>query len=206
MPGKKTTATKNVSSQKKSTKGGKRKVAPKKTATTSSTKPSKKVSPKKGDKTSVNKQPTKKTSEAVPKKKSEEASKKAPKKTVSSDTKQTGGTVTTATKSRTRYFKVVIDGGDPHGRFSGSKPKQAANKALTSILKTMEKDGKDTNKKIRFSIVECTRGSRHKSYNYIGERVELQEPMKVQIGNGNNAKVIEYKYNNKVMKDKPTSA
>lgn len=128
------------------------------------------------------------------------AAKKQTKKTAKkTEKKQEGGD---SENSRTRYFKVMFEGGDAHGRFSGTKPKQAANKALTSILKTREKDGKGTTGKIKFSIVECTRGSKHKQYNYVGERVQLQEPMKVKIGEGDAAKEIEYKFNNRVMKDK----
>jgi hypothetical protein len=102
----------------------------------------------------------------------------------------------------TRFFKVKTDGRAPYGRFSGTKPKQAANKALTSILKTREKDGLGVDGQICFSIVECTRGSKHKPYHYIGERVELPNPMKVPIGKGDNAKEIVYRFNNHVMKDK----
>ena len=104
--------------------------------------------------------------------------------------------------SKTRYFKVIVDEGDAHGRFSGNKPKQAANKALTSILKTREKDGNGTSGEIKFRIVECTRGSKHKQYKYVGQRQQLKEPMRVQIGEGPSAKTIEYKFNNRVMKDK----
>ncbi len=35
---------------------------------------------------------------------------------------------------RSRYFKIMFDG-LPAGRFSGSKPRQAASKALTSIIR-----------------------------------------------------------------------
>lgn len=105
--------------------------------------------------------------------------------------------------SRTRFFKVIVDGGEAHGRFSGNKPKQAANKALTSILKSKEQiDGPSPSGEIKFSIIECTRGSKHKQYNYIGQRVKLDNPMKVKIGSGVDAKEIEYKFNNRVMKDK----
>lgn len=96
-----------------------------------------------------------------------------------------------------RYFKVIIDGCDPNGRFSGTKPKQAANKALTSILKKKNLSGQ-----IHFSIIECTRGSKHKQYNYIGERIKLEKPMIVKIKDGINEKIIEYRFNNKVMKNK----
>jgi len=101
-----------------------------------------------------------------------------------------------------RYFKVKYNNKSPTGRFSGSKPKQAANKALTSILKLREGAGESTKVKIKFSIVECTRGSKHKEYSYVGERVELDKPMEVKIGKGPNAKTIKYRYNNKVFKDK----
>lgn len=168
-----------------------------KTAKKAGTKPAKKAGGKVAKKSA-----TKKT--ASSKSTSKSAKKSAPKK----DAKQTGGNTddTESENSRTRYFKVMVEGGDAHGRFSGSKPKQAANKALTSILKSREKDGKGTNGEIKFTIVECTRGSKHKSYNYVGQRVKLDDPMKVTIGAGPEAKVIEYKFNNKVMKDKTVQA
>ena len=102
--------------------------------------------------------------------------------------------------NRKRYFKLFVDGEEAHGRFCGAKPKQAANKAFTSLSKTNEQVGGAG--PYKFSIVECTRGSKHKRYNYIGERVKLNKPMKVKIGNGPNAKEIEYNYNNRIMKDK----
>lgn len=114
--------------------------------------------------------------------------------------KQTGGDG--ADKPSTRYFKAIVEGGEAHGRFSGAKPKQAANKALTSILKTKEQKGGAVNGEIKFTIIECTRGSKHKEYHYVGKREKLSTPMKVKIGSGPNAKVIEYKFNNRVMKDK----
>jgi hypothetical protein len=138
------------------------------------------------------------------------AKKSVSKKTQSAGKKQTKVAKKTTTKKTTsetknstpRYFKVVYENGQPKGRFSGTKPKQAANKALTSILKTRESDGKSTTTKIKFSIIECTRGSKHKEYNYVGERVKLDKPMEVTIGKGANAKTIKYRYNNKVFKDK----
>lgn len=171
-------ATKTVASKKVT------KTASKKATTSKSTKAAKTAKTAASKKAKPTKKATKKTTKKATKK---VAKKAAP--------KQTGGT-------NTRYFKVVIEGEDPHGRFSGTKPKQAANKALTSLLKTKEKDGKSTDGKIKFSIVECTRGSRHKTYNYVGERVELDNPMEVIIGSGANEKRIKYKFNNKVMKDK----
>ena len=115
-------------------------------------------------------------------------------KTTTRKTAQKGG------KSSSRFFKVIVDGNEAHGRFSGMKPKQAASKALSSILKSRD----DKEGKIKFSIIECTRGSKHKQYNYIGERKELKKPMKVIISKGTDKeKTITYKYNNRVMKDLP---
>lgn len=105
--------------------------------------------------------------------------------------------------SKTRFFKVAVGDEKPHGRFSGKKPKQAANKALTSILNARREAGADTAGKIKFRIEECTRNSKHKTYRYIGERAELDEPMTVKIGDENGKeKEIVYKYSNKVTKDR----
>jgi hypothetical protein len=171
--------------------------------------------PKKNKKTTA-------TSKKQPKKNAKKKStgKKKPKKTT--ETKKGGKANKKETKvenkegsetenSKRRYFKVVVNGEEAHGRFSGTKPKQAANKALTSILKSKEKVGGDsgqtaTHGQIKFSIIECTRGSKHKQYNYVGERVKLENPMLVEIGEGDDLKVIEYKFNNRVMKDKTFQA
>ena len=106
-----------------------------------------------------------------------------------------------ATGHEVRYFKIV-DGDTTKGRFSGTKPKQAANKALTSILKSKKGAGKAVTGKIKFSIQECTRRKSRKVYNYVGERIQLSEPMEVEIGKGADKKTITYKFNNRVMKDK----
>jgi len=93
----------------------------------------------------------------------------------------------------TRYFKCVCDG-ESFGRFTGGKPKQAARKAFTSLLR----QGKES--PILFSLIECTRGCKHKEYKYKGDRIELDEPMKLMIGTGADAKEITYRYNNRIMK------
>jgi len=177
------------------------------TKSKSSTKAKKTVS-KKTQKAGA-KKTTKKTTKTVVKKTQKAGAKKATKKTaatkkkVAPKKKTVSKTDSSAKKTNMpRYFKVVYENGQPKGRFSGTKPKQAANKALTSILKTRESDGKSTTTKIKFSIVECTRGSKHKEYNYVGERVKLDKPMEVTIGKGANAKTIKYRYNNRVFKDK----
>lgn len=212
MPGKKTTAVKNAKSA-KVTKTTKTSTSPTQ-ETQKAGKPTTTVK-KSAKKTTTSKTDVvaKKTSAATKStKKAAKSTTKGTKKSTRATKSKKGGasvasTAASATEgqnssSRTRYFKVIVDGQDPHGRFSGSKPKQAANKALTSILKTREKGGQGTDGQIRFSIIECTRGSKHKRYNYIGERKELNNPMKVPIGKGDNKKVIEYRFNNHVKKDK----
>lgn len=99
-------------------------------------------------------------------------------------------------RTNTRYFKIVGEDGSTHGRFSGKKPKQAANKALTSILKEKKTANKDTKGLIKFSIVECTRGSKHKTYNYEGQRKKLPSKMTVTIDD----KEIVYEFSNTVKK------
>jgi hypothetical protein len=109
-------------------------------------------------------------------------------------------TTTEGLKKKTRYFKCMYSG-VLSGRFCGNKPKQAANKALTSIVKDLKDKGLSVDNDIVFSIIECTRKSRKKEYNYSGRRIKLDTPMKVKIGGGD--KIIEYNYNNKIQKIKP---
>lgn len=102
-----------------------------------------------------------------------------------------------------RHFKLIIDG-KPCGRFSG-KPKQAASKAFSCYLKHLEKSNLSIEGKIKFSIQECTRGSKYKQYNYIGERIQLNNPITVIINSKDDnetKKVISYRYNNRVIRDK----
>ncbi len=102
-------------------------------------------------------------------------------------------------KKKTRYFKLVHDASDgPRGRYSGINPKQAANKAFSSILRNS--DDPDNLGEVSFCMVECTSDS-NKKYFYIGKRETLAVPMQITIGEGVDAKVITYKYNNKIIKD-----
>ncbi len=102
---------------------------------------------------------------------------------------------------KSRYFKLVFNG-VVSGRFSGNKPKQAANKAFTAIIKSNTKEGgaESNENKFTFKIKECTRGSKQKEYRYTGERIKLDVPMVVKIGQGADAKEIIYKFTNKVKK------
>lgn len=99
-----------------------------------------------------------------------------------------------------RYFKLVYKG-NTSGRYSGRKPKQAANKAYSSVIK---KEGlQNGGGKIQFSIKECTRGSKQKRYTYDASRVKLDTPVEVNIvGADGKEKNITYNYNNVLQKAK----
>ncbi|QKF94863.1 hypothetical protein QKU48_gp1405 [Fadolivirus algeromassiliense] len=104
-------------------------------------------------------------------------------------------------KPKTRYFKLISEDGTSHGRFSGSKPKQAANKAFTKIVQENHMNGNNIeNTEVEFGIIESTRCCKHKTYKYIGKRVKLDKPMEVVIGNGPDKKIIQYHYSNVIKK------
>jgi hypothetical protein len=104
------------------------------------------------------------------------------------------------TNGKLRYFKLFFND-EICGRYCGKKPKQAANKAFSSIIKDLKKSGNETAVEIAFSIKECTRNSKHKEYKYIGQRQVLKEPVKVEIQNNDGTiKEIVYKYHNLLSK------
>lgn len=110
----------------------------------------------------------------------------------------------TEAQSKLRYFKLFYNN-EICGRYCGKKPKQAANKAFSSIVKDMKKDGvvvtSDSQLEVPFTIKECTRNSRHKEYKYIGKRHLLKDPVKVSIENGDGSvKEIVYKFHNQLQK------
>jgi len=107
-------------------------------------------------------------------------------------------------QSKLRYFKLFYNN-EICGRYCGKKPKQAANKAFSSIVKDMKKDGvsvtPESQLEVPFTIKECTRNSKHKEYKYIGRRHLLKEPVKVSIENGDGSvKEIVYKFHNQLQK------
>lgn len=143
-----------------------------------------KASPKKktgGKGKKMVKKSAKKTSAKKPKKTTKKVTKKKVK-----DTKKKIPPIFLTLEKRTRYFKLIFNG-EPKGRFAGNKPKQAANKALTSIIKDKSKNGeKVIDVDIKFSLKECTRwnkkkckkgtnGKVDKIYNYVGKREPLSE-------------------------------
>jgi hypothetical protein len=102
-----------------------------------------------------------------------------------------------------RYFKLIFEN-DTSGRFVGAKPKQAANKAFTQLVKQKAKETNEDmlDKELRFKLIECTRGSRRKEYEYIGVREKLKEPLTVAIKGTDRDKSIVYNYINKIKKIK----
>lgn len=184
------------------------------------TKTAKKAGAKSKKVTSATKQTVKTTTKATAKggkkaaakgkKKATKGKKKAVKKTKAKTTQAAGA-------RKTRYFKLKNDEEDEtHGRYSGLKPKQAANKAFTSLLKRLiEQEAEDKTSVVgneyNFTIIECTRGRKHKEFHYTGIRKELPKPVEVKKvqkdTKGNDVeKTITYRYKNFVRKFKAQEA
>lgn len=88
-------------------------------------------------------------------------------------------------KRRSRSFKVKEDGEDKaYGRYTGESPYQAANKALSELIRKRNKDGKTTQSKIEFTLIESTKGSKHREHQYIGKRLKLKTPIEYQTKDG----------------------
>jgi hypothetical protein len=82
------------------------------------------------------------------------------------------------------------------GRFMSDSPTAAAPKAVKSIFQQAAKmKGKGKAAKtqtVKFTIQETTRGSAHKEFSYVGEKVKLAKP-KIMVRGGVEIK-IEYSY------------
>jgi hypothetical protein len=114
------------------------------------------------------------------------SAKKAPAKTTAKAAAKAAATPAQeggVTKTKvTRSFKVQLPGSEEYsGRFTGSTPYQAANKALSKYFRVTEKP----KSVVTFSIRESTRGSKHNVYTYEGHRVKLETPVTYTIGEGN---------------------
>jgi hypothetical protein len=90
---------------------------------------------------------------------------------------------TEASKKKNRSFKVKLTTeGDLYGRYNGDSPYQAANKALSEIIRTKVKNNESIDSEINFYLVESTKGSKKKSHQYIGKRVQLDTPVIYKVG------------------------
>ena len=99
-----------------------------------------------------------------------------------------------------RSFKAKLGKEDvSFGRYTGESPYQAANKALSEIIRQRKKDGLSTNGKINFWLVEATKGKKYKEHEYVGKRVKLPDPIEYEVGNGN---YIKKEYKNELTKVK----
>lgn len=92
------------------------------------------------------------------------------------------------------------------GRFKGIRPRQAANKAFSSICKSLAKANiKVIGKEIIFSIIECSRKKKGlKAFNYIGKRETLDNKFEREVmtgaGDKKDKRKIIYKYKNNIHK------
>ena len=99
---------------------------------------------------------------------------------------------TTEDQKRNRSFKVKLsEEGESYGRYNGDSPYQAANKALSEIIRNKAKAEEAVDGKLTFWLIESTKGSSKRVHQYEGERVKLAEPVKYKVGD--NEIIKEYK-------------
>jgi hypothetical protein len=92
-------------------------------------------------------------------------------------------TIDTAAKKRNRSFKVKLSSeAELYGRYNGDSPYQAANKALSEIIRNKVKNNESVYDEINFYLVESTKGSLKKSHQYIGKRIQLETPVIYKVG------------------------
>lgn len=93
-------------------------------------------------------------------------------------------------KKKYRSFKVKLDQDTPaYGRYNGDSPYQAANKALSEMVRNDVKNGGDPHRIHVFWIIESTKGSGKGSvkphHQYTGHREDLEEPVTYTVGDTN---------------------
>jgi hypothetical protein len=92
-------------------------------------------------------------------------------------------TIDTAAKKRNRSFKVKLSTeAELYGRYNGDSPYQAANKALSEIIRNKVKNNESVDEEINFYLVESTKGSLKKSHQYLGKRIQLETPVIYKVG------------------------
>lgn len=98
-------------------------------------------------------------------------------------------TTTEVQKERKRSFKVQLDDGEKqYGRYNGESPYQAANKALSEIIRNRVKANQDTSSELTFFLIESTKGSNKKMHQYTGRRVKLDAPVSYTVNTYNEDK------------------
>lgn len=103
-------------------------------------------------------------------------------------------------KKGSRSFKVKLEQNGPqYGRYNGDSPYQAANKALSEIIRNKVKNNQTADQDINFFLVESTKGSSKKTHQYVGKRMKLTQPVTYTVDNG---QVITKEYKNVLRKVK----
>lgn len=87
-------------------------------------------------------------------------------------------------KKKSRSFKIKLGDDKAYGRYTGDSPYQAANKALSELIRKKKSDGGSVSGKINFTLIESTKGSSHKEHKYVGKRIPLKEPITYETKNG----------------------
>jgi len=88
-----------------------------------------------------------------------------------------------AAKKRNRSFKVKLSAeAELYGRYNGDSPYQAANKALSEIIRNKVKNNESVNEDINFYLVESTKNSKKKCHQYTGKRIQLESPVIYKVG------------------------
>jgi len=82
-----------------------------------------------------------------------------------------------------------------YGNFEGNNPKSAANKAFSYLIKFIDKNYDNQGKFLVFVIRNM---STNKEYKYIGNRIKLQNPIRVN----KNGRSFVYEYKNVIGKYK----
>lgn len=105
---------------------------------------------------------------------------------------------------KSRSFKVKLDQESAaYGRYNGDSPYQAANKALSELVRNVEKEGKDSTGEYIFWLIESTKGSKKRVHQYKGRRVKLDEPVEY-IVNGTAIKKFYKNLLKKIKKEEQT--
>ena len=112
-------------------------------------------------------------------------------------------TIINVEKKSNRSFKVKLENEGPqYGRYNGDSPYQAANKALSEIIRNRVKNNQITEEDITFYLVESTKGSSKKCHKYIGKRIKLNTPVSYVVKNGEREQTITKEFKNILRKVK----
>ena len=92
-------------------------------------------------------------------------------------------------KKTTRVFTIVDypNVGETYGKYTGKYPGDAADKVLTGLAKKVNLKNSNEKNFIFFTIRDISSG---KEYSYIGTRVELYKPVKLD-----NGKIVKFRNN-----------